>query len=126
MRYQPRRRDEGVLFGRLRELAQHGPRFGYRRLYALLRREEEIVNHRRIYRLYSAAELAVLKRRRKRVVTKRGQQVRIETIPNEHWCLDFMSDTMSMGRRLRTLSAIIGVHGKTSRLRSTPRSRAGL
>jgi putative transposase len=48
VRYQQRRRDEAVLIGRLRELAQHRPRFGYRRLHALLRREGEIVNHTRI------------------------------------------------------------------------------
>jgi putative transposase len=106
VRYRPRRRDDTVLVGRLRELAQHRPRFGYRRLQALLRREGEIVNHKRIYRLYRAAGLAVPQRKRKRVAARRGQQVRIGTTPNEHWCLDFMSDTVSTGRRLRTLSVL--------------------
>ncbi len=30
----------------------------------------------------------------------------IGTMPNEHWSLDFMSDTLSSGRRLRTLSVL--------------------
>jgi putative transposase len=106
VRYQPRPKDDAVLVERLRVLAQHRPRFGYRRLHALLRREGEIVNHKRVYRVYRAAGLAVPRRKRKRVAARRGQAVRIGTRPNEHWCLDFMSDTLNTGRRLRTLSVL--------------------
>jgi putative transposase len=106
VRYQQRRRDDGVLIDRLRELAQQRPRFGYRRLHALLRREGEEVNHKRVYRLYRAQGLAVPRRQRKRVAAGRGQPVRIGDRPDEHWSLDFMSDTLSNGRRLRTLAVI--------------------
>ena len=106
VRYQPRRNDDAALIARLRELARERPRFGYRRLHALLRREGEMVNHKRVYRVYRAAGLAVPRRKRKRVAVRRGQPVRIGTMPNEHWSLDFMSDTLSTGRRLRTLSVL--------------------
>lgn len=106
VRYQRRSRDDTALIERLRELARERPRFGYRRLHALLRREGEVVNHKRVYRVYRAAGLAVPRRKRKRVAASRGQLVRIGTQPNEHWCLDFMSDTLSTGRRLRTLSVL--------------------
>jgi putative transposase len=106
VRYQPRCKDDAVLVERLRELARERPRFGYRRLHALLRREGEIVNHKRVYRVYRAAGLAVPQRKRKRVAASRGQSVQIGTRPNEHWSLDFMSDTLSTGRRLRTLSVL--------------------
>jgi putative transposase len=62
------RSDEGVLRQRLRELAAERPRFGYRRLHALLRREGTVVNHKRVARLYREDGLAVRKRRRKRAV----------------------------------------------------------
>jgi putative transposase len=55
----------------LRELARERPRFGYRRLHALLRREGEIVNHKRVYRVYRAAGLAVPQRKRTRVAASR-------------------------------------------------------
>jgi len=106
VRYQPRRNDDAALIARLRELARERPRFGYRRLHALLRREGEMVNHKRVYRVYRSAGLAVPRRKRKRVAVRRGQPVRIGTMPNEHWSLDFMSDTLSTGRRLRTLSVL--------------------
>ncbi len=44
---------------RLRELAAARVRYGYRRLWALLRREGDIVNHKRIYRLYREEGLAI-------------------------------------------------------------------
>jgi putative transposase len=106
VRYQPRRTDDAVLVARLQELARQRPRFGYRRLHALLRREGEVVNHKRVYRVYRAAGLAVPRRKRKRVAVRRGPALRIGTRPNEHWSLDFMSDTLSTGRRLRTLSVL--------------------
>lgn len=106
VRYCRRSRDDAVLVERLQELAQQRPRFGYRRLHALLRREGVVVNHKRVYRLYRAAGLTVPRRKRKRVAVRRGQHVRVGAVPNEHWSLDFMSDTLSNGRRLRTLSVI--------------------
>lgn len=106
VRYQPRCKDDTALIVRLKELARQRPRFGYRRLHALLRREGQQVNHKRVYRLYRAAGLAVPQRKRKRVAASRGQLARIGVMPNEHWSLDFMSDTLSNGRRLRTLSIL--------------------
>lgn len=106
LRYQRRSRDDTALVERLRALARARPRFGYRRLHVLLRREGKIVNHKRVYRLYRAAGLAVPRRKRKRIAARRGQAVRIGTMPNEHWSLDFMSDTLSSGRRLRTLAVL--------------------
>lgn len=106
VRYRRRSRDDTSLVKRLRELARERPRFGYRRLHALLRREGEMVNHKRVYRLYRTAGLTVPQRKRKRVAAQRGQPARIGTRPNEHWSLDFMSDTLSTGRRLRTLSVL--------------------
>lgn len=106
VRYQRRGRDDTALVERLRALARERPRFGYRRLHALLRREGEMVNHKRVYRVYRAAGLAVPRRKRKRIAASRGLQVKIGRMPNDHWSLDFMSDTLSNGRRLRTLSVL--------------------
>src|SRR5690348_8659249 len=62
-RYRSRRRaDEATVRQRLRELATERPRFGYRRLHALLRREGVRVNHKRVERLYRAEGLAIRKR----------------------------------------------------------------
>ncbi len=51
-RYRARRQQAGPLLERMRELAAERPRFGYRRLHVMLRREGWQVNHKRLYRLY--------------------------------------------------------------------------
>ena len=55
------------------DLAQQRRRFGYRRIHDLLRREGVQANHKRIYRLYSEANLSVRKRRRRKRVAEIGR-----------------------------------------------------
>lgn len=66
IRYRSRRPPETELRTRLRELANHRRRFGYRRLCILLRREGEPSGINRIYRLYREEGLTVRKRRARR------------------------------------------------------------
>ncbi len=61
-----KRQGDARLQGRLRELAAERKRFGYRRLHVLLRREGYVVNHKKVYRLYREAELAVRRHNRRR------------------------------------------------------------
>jgi putative transposase len=64
-----RRPNEAELRDRLRALAGERPRFGYRRLTILLRREGRTVNHKRVYRLYRQEGLAVRRKKRKELVS---------------------------------------------------------
>jgi putative transposase len=106
VRYSGRRRDDVVLRDRLRELAAQRPRFGYRRLHVLLRREEICVNHKRIERLYREEGLAVRRRRRKSLTrVLRGRPLAPERA-NEQWAMDFLHDTIASGRTIRLLSII--------------------
>jgi len=106
VRYQHRRPDDAQLLNRLRTLAVERPRFGYRRLHILLRREGQCINHKRVYRLYRAAGLAVRRRARKRVARSRVDRPAIGLVPNASWTLDFMSDAVGWGRRIRVLSVL--------------------
>jgi transposase InsO family protein len=63
IRYRSRRPPEAELRARLHELANQRRRFGYRRLFILLRREGEPSGINRIYRLYREEGLTVRKRR---------------------------------------------------------------
>jgi putative transposase len=56
---------------RLRTLATERPRWGYKRLHVLLRREGYRVNHKLVFRLYREEGLLVRRRRRKRVAGPR-------------------------------------------------------
>lgn len=88
---------------RLIELAIVWRRFGYRRLHALLAREGWHVNHKRVYRLYRKAGLAVRRRQRKRVMTDRGKPKAVLAVPNQRWSMDFVSDITASGQRFRVL-----------------------
>ena len=73
LRYRARRPTDARLRGLLHELAEQRPRFGYRRLWVLLRRQGERVNKKRVYRLYREEKLQLrLKKRRRRVPGPRG------------------------------------------------------
>ena len=82
---------------RLIELALVWRRFGYRRLHALLAREGWQVNHKRVYRLYRKAGLAVRRRKRKRVMTDRGKLKAVLAVPNQCWSMEFVSDITASG-----------------------------
>ena len=107
LRYRPRgRADEAALRQRLRELAAARPRFGYRRLHALLRREGVVVNHKRVERLYREEGLAVRRRGRKRVARGGRGRAALPGRPNQQWGVDFVSDALAWGRRIRLFTVV--------------------
>lgn len=105
-RYRRRRRDPAELVTRLRALASERPRFGYRRLHVLLRREGNAVNRKRVYRLYKAAGLAVRRRTRRKLRALRPMPSVALARPNERWSMDFVHDYLANGRRIRTFNVV--------------------
>src|SRR5215204_4256180 len=96
LRYRSRPRpEEESLRRRLRELAAARPRFGYRRLHVMLRREGVIINHKRIERLYREEALAVRRRKRKRVAGDGRGRAAPPARPNQLWGVDFVSDALT-------------------------------
>lgn len=86
------------------ELAQVRRRFGYRRLHDLLRPEFPDVNHKKVYRLYREANLAVRRRRKVRRPPSERQPLSAASAPNAVWSMDFVSDALASGRRLKCLT----------------------
>jgi len=105
-RYVLKRADSVELIHRLRELAEERPRFGYRRLGILLRREGTVVNHKRLHRIYRSEGLAVRRKRRRQAARAARIKRPVATAPLECWSMDFMSDTLSDGRSLRLLNIV--------------------
>jgi putative transposase len=106
MRYRCRRPEDTAIRERLRELAAERRRFGYRRLGWMLAREGHTINHKKLYRIYREERLMVRRRRgRKRALGTRAPMVLPGRI-NQRWSLDFVSDTLSDGRRFRILCIV--------------------
>src|SRR5579859_768703 len=81
-------------------------RFGYRRLQVLLKREGLVANHKRVYRLYYEEGLAVRRKLRKHVARQRSEIAATVCAPNQRWSLDFLSDALTDGRRIRLLTVV--------------------
>jgi putative transposase len=105
-RYRSRRPVNATLRDRMREHAALRPRYGYRRIHILLRRDGFAVNHKQVYRLYREEGLAVRRRRRKRVAGLPRVPLPRPERPNQHWAMDFVSDTLATGRSFRMLTII--------------------
>jgi len=90
----------------LRALAAARPRWGQERLQVLIRRQGCRVNHKRTERLYR--ELGLSLRLRKR--SKRASGMRLPavmpTAPNQRWSMDFVSDQLVTGQRLKCLTVV--------------------
>ena len=66
LQYEPIRSEETRrLSARIIDIAHERRRFGYRRIQMMLRREGVVVNHKRTYRFYREAGLAVRKRKKR-------------------------------------------------------------
>ena len=104
VRYHSIRPPETALRARLRELANERRRFGYRRLFIMLRREGEPSGINRIYRLYREEGLMVRKRKSRRRAIGTRTPLQVEAKPNARWSLDFVHDQMANGRRFRVLN----------------------
>src|ERR1700720_622115 len=104
-RYEPRPDRNIALREELVKLARQKPRYGYRRLHALLERRGHEVNVKRVYRLYAEEGLAVRRRKRKRLVRDRALEPRLIR-PNQEWAMDFIIDGLATGRMVRILSVV--------------------
>ncbi|MFG1400277.1 IS3 family transposase [Roseixanthobacter pseudopolyaromaticivorans] len=106
VRYRSCRPPETALRERLRSLATERRRFGYRRLFVLLRREGEPSGKNRIYRLYREEGLTVRKRRSRRRAIGTRAPILVEAKVNARRSLDFVHDQFAGGRRFRILNVV--------------------
>jgi putative transposase len=101
-----RQNADGDLKQRIEDIAALKRRYGYRRVYVRLRREGWQVNHKRVYRLYRELGLAVRRRKRKRIGMVERRPLPKPSAANQSWSMDFVSDGLADGRRLRCLTIV--------------------
>ena len=105
--YRSRRPEQTPLATRIKEIAASRVRYGYQRIHVLLRREGWQVNHKRVYRLYRLAGLSLFERRPRRHRSARQRQaLPVAQQLNECWSMDFVSDQLFDGRKMRALTLI--------------------
>lgn len=128
-RYRHRRKPDRKLIRRIRQLAMQHPRFGYRRIWALLRRDGVKINVKKVYRLWKQESLGLPKRRPRKPRAKPtiGILPKAEKA-NQVWTYDFVFDQSLSGKSLKMLTLIdeytreclaveVGVSIKSERVR---------
>ncbi len=94
---------------RMHELVRQHPRYGYRRIWAMLRLDGWIVNRKRIHRLWrrEGFRVPVKQRKKRRLGSSNNSIVRHRAEHKDHvWCWDFIHDTDERGRPLKWLSLV--------------------
>ncbi len=98
-------RDE-ALSEQIKALAHERRRFGYRRIWQLLRRDGVDVNHKKVYRIYHENGLAVHRRKRRKGLSVERQPLVRPSAPNMTWSMDFVMDALAGGRRIKCLTCV--------------------
>lgn len=103
LRYEPRPDRNQALRSRIVTLAQRFRRYGAGMIYLKLRQAGELVNHKRVERLYALEQLQVRRRRRKKIPLGERQPLVRPGAANEVWSMDFLFDRIAAGRTIKCL-----------------------
>jgi len=103
-RYQGRKKDDGEIQTALASLARQHPRWGFRKMNAVLRRNGNLWNHKRIYRVYCEMNLNLRIKPKKRLPSRERVPLAAPKYLNQSWSIDFMSDSLHDGKTIRTMN----------------------
>jgi putative transposase len=103
--YEPIKDDREVIDA-LQELAFKHPSYGFRKLFAYIRRSGKTWNHKKVYRVYKLLKLNKKRRGKRRLPARVKQPLMQQTKINNTWSMDFMCDTMVGNRKFRTFNVL--------------------
>jgi len=106
LRYQPRPDRNHSLRERIVALAHRHRRYGAAMIYLKLRQAGEVVNHKRVERLYAEARLQVKRRERKKIPIADRQPLGRPRAANQVWSMDFVFDRTTEGRVMNILTMV--------------------
>lgn len=105
-RYQPVADRNTALKERIIALAQRHRRYGAGMIYLKLRQAGELVNHKRVDRLYAEAGLQVRRRKRKKIPVADRHPLERPLAANQIWSMDFVFDRTAEGRVIKNLTVV--------------------
>ncbi|MGP2416572.1 IS3 family transposase [Pantoea ananatis] len=105
-RYQPdTRRDEPVIMA-LTLAAERYPRYGFKKLFQVLRMQGNAWNHKRVHRIYCQLKLNFRRKGKQRLPVRNQAPLATPEAMNQSGSIDFMHDALVCGRRFRTFNAV--------------------
>lgn len=106
LRYQTRPDRNRQLREQIVALAQRHRRYGAEMIYLKLRQAGQLVNHKRVERLYRLEQLQIRRRRRKKIPVAERQPLLRPGAANEVWSMDFVFDRVASGRAIKCLVVV--------------------
>ena len=103
---QPASRRDAAVIAALTDAVARYPRWGFWKLFDRLRVEGRPWNHKHVHRVYCALRLNLPRRTTRRVPRRIRQPLTAPPVLNQTWALDFMTETLYDGRRVRLLTII--------------------
>lgn len=104
VRYQSKRTGDEKLEAEITNLAFRYTRFGYRRIWACLRRSGQAVNRKRVFRIWQKLGLGLCRKQTRKRAKPTAGLIPAATAPNEVWTYDFVFDRTMNGNRLKLLT----------------------
>ena len=99
-------KDDNSLMERLQRLAVEHPREGFWKCHFRIRNSGEIVNHKRVHRVYKELGLPLRRKHKKRLPVRTKEPLVVPTSFTNTWSIDFMSDALEGGRKFRTFNVL--------------------
>jgi len=104
--YYHSRKDDKEVIKELQQLAEQHPSYGFRKLFAYIRRAGHLWNHKKVYRVYRLLKLNKKRKGKRRLPTRVKEPLQQQREINQSWSMDFMSDSLANGSKFRTLNVI--------------------
>lgn len=105
--YQPKKKTgDAMIENLLKNYSAQHPIYGFQKLFNLIRQKNYLFNHKRVYRIYCDLRLNLKIKPKKRLAPRTKIKLKQPENMNQCWSLDFMSDALTNGRRIRTANVI--------------------
>jgi putative transposase len=99
-------KDDDSLMEKLHRLSVEHPREGFWKCHFRIRNSGEIINHKRVHRVYKKLGLALRRKHKKRLPARVKESLVVPNSFTHTWSIDFMSDSLESGRKFRTFNVI--------------------
>jgi putative transposase len=105
-RYRPDATKDMPVVEAIQSVIEDNPGFGFPKTFKTLRRRGYPWNHKRVHRVYCLLRLNKRRKGKRRLPTRNPEPLAVPNMANQCWSMDFMSDTLRVGRRFRTFNVL--------------------
>ena len=90
----------------LSELVERYPRYGFPKIFQLIKRQGKGWNHKRVHRIYCNMGLNMRRKGKQRLPSRNPKPLSVPDEMNQNWSADFMRDSLYDGRTFRTFNVV--------------------